>query len=124
MDKVLSGYKKLVDAVNKYTQSHLHSDFETEGLDSIYNALDELAKLYGMDLDLAATAIKESNDIAAHADKLRGDDLVLIRIVGTLFAGANDIGACIYDADQSLRTPEAIGDMLSTVLVLSEFEDK
>lgn len=123
MDKVLSGYKQLVDAVNKYVQSHMHSDFETEGLDSIYNALDVLAQLYGMDLELAATAFKESNDIPAHAQKLQGDDLVFIRIAGTLFVGLSEIGACIYDADQSLRTPEVIGDMLSTVLVLSEFED-
>lgn len=124
MDKLLSGYKKLVDAVGKYTQSHLHSDFETDGIEGMYNALDELAKLYGMDLDLAETAFTEANDIPAHADKLRGDDLVFIRIAGTLFVGLSEIGACIYDQDQSLRTPEVIGDMLGTLLVIQEFEDK
>jgi hypothetical protein len=65
---------------------------------------------------------KEHNDLAAHADKLRGDDLVLIRVVGTLSIGLAEIGSCIYDADQSLRTPEVIGDMLGTVLVLYELE--
>ena len=122
MDKVLDAYKKLVLAVSSVAYDAA-SDFDHgDQLSDVYDALDKLAALYGMDLELAATAFKEHNDLAAHADKLRGDDLVLIRVVGTLSIGLAEIGSCIYDVDQSLRTPEVIGDMLGTVLVLSELE--
>lgn len=120
MDKVLDAYKNLAITVSAAVYDAAAYSVGNVSLDDIYNALDELAALYGMDLELAATAFKEHNDLAAHADKLRGDDLVLIRIVGTLSIGLAEIGSCIYDVDQSLRTPEVIGDMLGTVLVLSE----
>lgn len=120
MDKVLDAYKNLAIAVSAVVYDAAVYGVRTHRLDDVYGALDKLAALYGMDLDLAATAFKEHNDLAAHADKLRGDDLVLIRVVGTLSIGLAEIGSCIYDADQSLRTPEVIGDMLGTVLVLSE----
>lgn len=124
MDKVLDAYKKLVLAVG-YVNWGAVQGFDTSNqLVAVYDALDKLAALYGMDLELAATAFKEHNDLAAHADKLRGDDLALIRVVGTLSIGLAEIGSCIYDVDQSLRTPEVIGDMLGTVLVLSELEGK
>lgn len=122
MDKVLSAYKNLTVAVGDALYAAARYDLGAARLDTIYDALDKLAALYGMDLELAATAFREHNDLAAHADKLRGDDLVLIRVVGTLSIGLAEIGSCIYDADQSLRTPEVIGDMLGTVLVLSELE--
>lgn len=120
MDKVLDAYKNLAIAVSAVTYDAAIYGVRLNRLDDIYDALDKLAALYGMDLELAATAFKEHNNIAAHADKLKGDDLVLIRIVGTLSIGLAEIGSCIYDVDQSLRTPEVIGDMLGTVLVLSE----
>lgn len=120
MDKVLDAYKNLAIAVGDALYAAALYDLGAARLDTIYDALDKLAALYGMDLELAATAFKEHNDLAAHADKLRGDDLVLIRVVGTLSVGLAEIGSCIYDVDQSLRTPEVIGDMLGTVLVLSE----
>lgn len=120
MDKVLDAYKNLAITVSAAVYDAAAYSVGNVGLDDIYNALDELAALYGMDLELAATAFREHNDLAEHADKLRGDDLVLIRVVGTLSIGLAEIGSCIYDADQSLRTPEVIGDMLGTVLVLSE----
>lgn len=122
MDKVLDAYKNLTIAVSAVTYDAAVYGVRLNRLDDIYDALDKLAALYGMDLELAATAFKEHNDIAAHADKLKGDDLVLIRVVGTLSIGLAEIGSCIYDVDQSLRTPEVIGDMLGTVLVLSELE--
>lgn len=125
MDKVLDAYKKLVIAVSGAVHDATMADaVRIYRLCDVYDALDKLAALYGMDLELAATAFKEHNDLAAHADKLRGDDLVLIRVVGTLSIGLAEIGSCIYDVDQSLRTPEVIGDMLGTVLVLSELEGK
>lgn len=124
MDKVLDAYKNLAITVSAAVYDAAAYSVGNVSLDDIYNALDELAALYGMDLELAATAFKEHNDLAAHADKLRGDDLVLIRVVGTLSIGLAEIGSCIYDVDQSLRTPEVIGDMLGTVLVLSELEGK
>lgn len=120
MDKVLDTYKNLAIAVSAVVYDAAVYGVRIHRLDDVYAALDKLAALYGMDLELAATAFKEHNDLAAHADKLRGDDLVLIRVVGTLSIGLAEIGSCIYDADQSLRTPEVIGDMLGTVLVLSE----
>lgn len=120
MDKVLDAYKKLVLAVGSVNCGAVQGFDNGDQLCAVYDALDKLAALYGMDLELAATAFKEHNDLAAHADKLKGDDLVLIRIVGTLSIGLAEIGSCIYDVDQSLRTPEVIGDMLGTVLVLSE----
>lgn len=126
MDKVLDAYKNLARTVTAALHDAVMYDEVLCGgvrinrLKDVYDALDELAALYGMDLELAATAFEEHNDIAAHADKLKGDDLVLIRIVGTLSVGLAEIGSCIYDVDQSLRTPEVIGDMLGTVLVLSE----
>lgn len=122
MDKVLEAYENLAITVGSAVCDAAAYGVLNIILDDIYNALDKLAALYGMDLELAATAFKEHNDLAAHADKLRGDDLVLIRVVGTLSIGLAEIGSCIYDADQSLRTPEVIGDMLGTVLVLSELE--
>ena len=124
MVQVLKAYKKLAKAVASVVHDAA-SDYVVDAeLDALYDALDKLAALYGMDLELAATAFKEHNDLVAHADKLRGDDLVLIRVVGTLSIGLAEIGSCIYDVDQSLRTPEVIGDMLGTVLVLSELESK
>lgn len=122
MDKVLDAYKHLAITVSAVVYDAAVYGVRIHRLDDVYNALDKLAALYGMDLELAATAFKEHNDLAAHADKLRGDDLVLIRVVGTLSVGLAEIGSCIYDVDQSLRTPEVIGDMLGTVLVLSELE--
>lgn len=124
MDKVLDAYKNLTIAVSAVIYDAAVYGVRLNRLDDIYDALDKLAALYGMDLELAATAFKEHNDIAEHADKLKGDDLVLIRIVGTLSIGLAEIGSCIYDVDQSLRTPEVVGDMLGTVLVLSELEVK
>lgn len=124
MDKVLEAYKNLAITVGAAVYDAAACGVHDISLDNIYDALDELAALYGMDLELAATAFKEHNDLAAHADKLRGDDLVLIRVVGTLSIGLAEIGSCIYDVDQSLRTPEVIGDILGTVLVLSELEGK
>lgn len=124
MDKVLDAYKNLVLAVGYANCGAVQGFDNGDQLSAVYDALDKLAALYGMDLELAATAFKEHNDLAAHADKLRGDDLVLIRVVGTLSIGLAEIGSCIYDVDQSLRTPEVIGDMLGTVLVLSELEGK
>lgn len=122
MDKVLDAYKNLAITVSAAVYDSAAYSIRNINLDDIYSALDELAALYGMDLELAATALKEHNDLAAHADKLRGDDLVLIRVVGTLSIRLAEISSCIYDVDQSLRTPEVIGDMLGTVLVLSELE--
>ena len=122
MDKVLDAYKNLAITVSAVVYDAAVYGVRIHRLDDVYSALDKLATLYGMDLELAATAFKEHNDLAAHADKLRGDDLVLIRVVGTISIGLAEIGSCIYDADQSLRTPEVIGDMLGTVLVLSELE--
>lgn len=124
MDQVLNAYKNLAITVSAVVYDAAVYGVRIHRLDAVYNALDKLAALYGMDLELAATAFKEHNDLAAHADKLRGDDLVLIRVVGTLSIGLAEIGSCIYDVDQSLRTPEVIGDMLGTVLVLSELEGK
>lgn len=124
MDQVLNAYKNLAFAVGAGVCGAAVYGVRVNHLDNVYDALDKLAALYGMDLELAATAFKEHNDLAAHADKLRGDDLVLIRVVGTLSVGLAEIGSCIYDVDQSLRTPEVIGDMLGTVLVLSELEGK
>lgn len=130
MDKVLDAYKNLARTVTAALHDAVMYDEVLCGgvrinrLKDVYDALDELAALYGMGLKLASTAFEEHNDLAAHADKLRGDDLVLIRVVGTLSIGLAEIGSCIYDADQSLRTPEVIGDMLGAVLVLSELEGK
>ncbi|MCC3682598.1 hypothetical protein LLE75_06860 [Staphylococcus epidermidis] len=122
MDQVLTAYKNLAIAVSAVVYDAAVYGIRTHRLDDVYSALDNLAALYGMDMELATTAFKEHNDLAAHADKLRGDDLVLVRVVGTLSIGLAEIGSCIYDADQSLRTPEVIGDILGTVLVLSELE--
>lgn len=122
MNKVLDAYKKLVLEVGYVNWGAVRGFDTSNQLVAVYYALDKLAALYGMDLGLAATAFKEHNDLAAHADKLKGDDLAVIRIVGTLSIGLAEIGSCIYDVDQSLRTPEVIGDMLGTVLVLSELE--
>lgn len=122
MDKVLDAYKKLVLAVGYVNCGVVQGFNNDDQLGVVYGALDKLAALYGMDLELAAAAFKEHNDLAAHAGKLKGDDLAIIRIVGTLSIGLAEIGSCIYDVDQSLRTPEVIGDMLGTVLVLSELE--
>lgn len=122
MDKVLDAYKNLAITVSAVVYDAAVYGVRIHRLDDVYDALDKLAALYGMDLELAATAFKEHNDLSACADKLKGDDLVLIRIVGTLSIGLAEIGSCIYDVDQGLRTPEVIGDMLGTVLVLSELE--
>ncbi len=72
MDKVLDTYKNLTIAVSAVTYDAAVYGVRLNRLDDIYGALDKLAALYGMDLELAATAFKEHNDLAAHADKLKG----------------------------------------------------
>ncbi len=61
MDKVLDAYKNLAKAVASVVYDSAHDCVVDDELGTLYDALDKLAALYGMDLELAATAFKEHN---------------------------------------------------------------
>lgn len=121
-DVVLGAYSTLANAVSVYISSHFGSE-ETSGVVPVYDAICNLGSLYGADLDQVAVIIRESNDLPGKADSLRGDPLVLVRLVGTLSQNLADISACVYDPDTGLQVIEVLGSMLGTVLTIQEYED-
>lgn len=121
-DKVLKAYKNVVNAVGVYVDSH-DSDFETSGLELVMISLEDMGKLYGVDIPAYVEVIRENNDIPALAEALCGDDLVYVRITGTLSQGVADLASCIYDVDASLQMVEVLGRFVSAVLVIQEFEN-
>ena len=121
-DALLAKYGNLAKATADYINSHFSSD-EVLGVTSIFDSIVDLGKLYGADLDSVATAVTEANDIASLADKLRGDPMVLARLIGTLCQNLADVSACVYDVDTGLQVIECLGTMMGTVLIIQEFQD-
>lgn len=121
-DVVLQAYGHLAGEVADYVNSQLGT-FETLPASYMFDAVEALGNLYGADMDRVATAIREANDIPAKADELRGDPMVLARIVGTLSQNLADISACVYDVDTGLQVIECLGAMMGTVLIIQEFQD-
>jgi uncharacterized protein YoxC len=74
-------------------------------------------------MDQVAVAIREANDLQAKADELRGDPMVLARLIGTLCQNLADVSACVYDVDTGLQVIECLGTMMGTVLIIQEFQD-
>lgn len=121
-DKVLKAYQDVAFATARYIESHRDS-FETYPLELLLHALRGVAGLYGMDLDKYVELLRENNDITGEADKLRGDDLVLLRITGTLSQGLADLASCMYDPEAGVQIADVMGRFLGTVLIIQEFEN-
>lgn len=119
---LLRTYGYLALSVAQYVSSHFYTE-ETLCVGDIYSGIETLGKLYGADMDRVATAIREANDIPAKADELRGDPMVLARLIGTLCQNLADVSACVYDVDTGLQVIECLGTMMGTVLIIQEFQD-
>lgn len=118
-DKVLNHYTELCNSVSDFVVSLYTSD-ESLGVADIKAALWAVAEDFGIKADEVVQVLKDNNDIAAQADKLIGDDLVYVRITGSLFAHVSNIASIIYDIEQGLHAVGAINEMIGTLLILEE----
>lgn len=122
MDKVLSAYQAVAFAVARYIDSH-SSEYETYPIEFIQDALGEVAAVYGMDLIKYEELLRENNDISGSAESLRGDDLALMRITGTLSNALGELASCMYDPEAGVQIADVMGRFLGTVLIIKEFEN-
>lgn len=120
-DKVLAAYQRVAYAVTQHIQSYMHD--EALPAEFMLHPLKELAALYGINTDAYIQEIKERNDIPGQAQSLAGDDLVFVRIAGTLSQNLADISSCVYDVEVSLQMAEIIGRFIGTALLIKEFEN-
>lgn len=118
-DKVLNHYTELCNSVSDFVVSLYTSD-ESLGVADIKAALWAVAEDFGIKADEVVQVLKDNNDIPAQADKLIGDDLVYVRITGSLFAHVSNIASIIYDIEQGLHAVGAINEMIGTILILEE----
>lgn len=118
-DKVLHHYTELCNSVSDFVVS-LYTSEESLGVADIKAALWAVAEDFGIKADEVVQVLKDNNDIAAQADKLTGDDLVYVRITGSLFAHVSNIASIIYDIEQGLHAVGAINEMIGTTLILEE----
>lgn len=118
-DKVLNHYTELCNSVSDFVVSLYTSD-ESLGVADIKAALWAVAEDFGIKADEVVQVLKDNNDIPAQADKLTGDDLVYVRITGSLFAHVSNIASIIYDIEQGLHAVGAINEMIGTILILEE----
>lgn len=118
-DKVLNHYTALCNSVSDFVVSLYTSD-ESLGVADIKAALWAVAEDFGIKADEVVQVLKDNNDIPAQADKLTGDDLVYVRITGSLFAHVSNIASIIYDIEQGLHAVGAINEMIGTLLILEE----
>lgn len=121
-DKVMKAYQDVAFATSRYIQSH-NDSFETYPLELVRHALGGVADLYGVDLDKYAEVLHENNDISAGAAALTGDDLVLMRICGTLSQNLADLAACMYDPEAGLQIADVLGRFLGAIMIIQEFEN-
>lgn len=118
-DKVLNHYTELCNSVSDFVVS-LYTSEESLGVADIKAALWAVAEDFGIKADEVVQVLKDNNDIAAQAAKLTGDDLVYVRITGSLFAHVSNIASIIYDIEQGLHAVGAVNEMIGTILILEE----
>lgn len=118
-DKVLNHYTELCNSVSDFVVSLYTSD-ESLGVGDIKTALWAVAEDFGITADEVVQVLKDNNDITAQAGKLAGDELVYVRITGSLFAHVSNIASIIYDIEQGLHAVGAINEMIGTLLILEE----
>lgn len=118
-DKVLNHYTELCNSVSDFVVSLYTSD-ESLGVCDIKAALWAVAEDFGITADGVVQVLKDNNDITAQAGKLTGDELVYVRITGSLFAHVSNIASIIYDIEQGLHAVGAINEMIGTLLILEE----
>lgn len=121
-DKVMKAYQDVAFATARYIQSHGDS-FETYPLELVRYALGGVADLYGVNLDKYAEVLRENNDISGTAESLRGDDLALMRITGTLSTALGELASCMYDPEAGLQIADVLGRFLGTIMIIQEFEN-
>lgn len=117
--KVLNHYTELCNSVSDFVVS-LYTSEESLGVADIKAALWAVAEDFGIKADEVVRVLKDNNDIPAQADKLIGDDLVYVRITGSLFAHVSNIASIIYDIEQGLHAVGAVNEMIGTLLILGE----
>lgn len=115
-DKVLKAYNKLVNSVANYYLGAVDIDY-------LMDPLRSLGAMYGIDVDAYERELIARNDIQGVADGMRGDDLMEVRVAGTLAQNLSDISACVYDVESALRMADTIGLMLGTILIIKELDN-
>lgn len=116
---VLKSYMILVNSVSRFVTS-LSNDIESEGVTPIFDNLKSLSNEFGVNADEVIRLMREHNDISEQAYKLTGDDLLYVRIAGSLFAHLSNIASIIYDVEQGVQAVEVFNEMLGTLLILQE----
>lgn len=119
MTKAIYNYTALCTAVSNFVTS-LNSSDEADSLGKVKTALWAVAADFGIKADEVVTVLKENNDIPLKAAKLTEDELVYVRITGSLFAHTSNIASIIYDIEQGLHAVGAINEMIGTILILEE----
>lgn len=114
--EIQTAFQNLSYEVSRFI-GDLYNDAEPT-VSSIKSDLVMLGKVYGADLALVEEQMQQHNDIPAKAEKLLEDQLVYLRIVGSLAAHLGNIAAVLYDPEQGLVAVEVLGELLGTVLVL------
>lgn len=118
-DKAIINYSELCTAVSEFVTS-LHTYDESQSLHDVKAALWAVAEDFGIKADEVVQVLKDNNDIPAQAAKLTEDELVYVRITGSLFAHTSNIASIIYDIEQGLHAVGAINEMIGTILILEE----
>lgn len=116
---VLKSYITLVNSVSRFVTS-LSNEIESEGVAPIFDNLKSLSNEFGVNADEVIRLMREHNDISEQAYKLTGDDLLYVRIAGSLFAHLSNIASIIYDVEQGVQAVEVFNEMLGTLLILQE----
>lgn len=116
---VLNAYTLLVESVSEFCIS-LNTETEAGSVSSIARNLAYLSKEFGVNAEEVVKILREYNDIPAQAAELESDELLYVRITGTLFAHLGDIASVIYDVEQGVHAVEVFNEMLGTLLILEE----
>lgn len=116
---VLNAYTLLVESVSEFCTS-LYTDFEAGSVTPIARNLAYLSQQFGVNADEVVKVLREHNDIPAQAEKLAGDEMLYVRITGSLFAHLSNIASVIYDVEQGVQAVEVFNEMLGTLLILEE----
>lgn len=117
---VLNAYTLLVESVSEFITS-LYTETEADSVAPIARNLAYLSKEFGVNAKEVVKVLREHNDIPAQAEKLVGDELLYVRITGSLFAHLSNIASVIYDVEQGVQAVEVFNEMLGTLLILQEF---
>ena len=116
---VLNAYTLLVESVSEFITS-LYTETEADSVSPIARNLAYLSKEFGVNAEEVVKVLREHNDIPAQATELESDELLYVRITGTLFAHLSNIASVIYDVEQGVQALEVFNEMLGTLLILQE----